>query len=64
MEVLYMKVNKAKREKSHSLIQVTPAVHTKVKDLSAKLDRLPIDVASELIEWALEHVEIVEDMED
>lgn len=64
METLYMRVNKTKREKSHSLIQVTPAVHAKVKELSNKLDRLPIDVASELIEWALDHVKIVEDLED
>lgn len=45
-------------EKCHSLLKVTPRVHDRVKELAAKLRWQPIDVASALITYALDHVEI------
>jgi hypothetical protein len=45
-------------EKCHSLLKVTPRVHDQVKALAVKLNWQPIDVASTLISYALDHVEI------
>lgn len=45
-------------EKCHSLLKVTPRIHDQVKALAAKLNWQPIDVASTLISYALDHVEI------
>ena len=64
MERLVMYKATDPKEGTHSLLKVTPEVHSRVKDLSKHLNRLPIDVASELITWALERVEIGSEAED
>lgn len=51
------------REKSHSLLKVTPEIHEKVKKLADVTGKQPIDLASTLLEWALERVEVSEEDE-
>jgi len=57
---LIMQKCQIKDPATHSLLKVTPEVHERVKELSAELNRLPINVASELLEWALDRVEIMD----
>lgn len=59
-EKIQMRKSTARDTATHSLLKVTPEVHDRVKELAGELNRLPIYVASELLEWALDRVEIVE----